>query len=311
MTCDSSKIGLSIFSYNRPEHLNTLYNTILSLEIDQRYCFHLFNDGPKISETPEIRMVQQLTENFAGKISNSSITKRVANFGLAKSIHLGLNLVFSNHQKAIILEDDIIPTKKFFEIMEYYLHVMETREEIGSVTGSNTTKFPAFERRDFLASKRHSSWGWATWADRWLSIDWNFVEQEFLQNEMLVHKVKKVSPDLVRFAKLQQSGQVDSWATTMNIDFIIRGLLCIVPRYNSVINIGLDGSGTHSINSKSIKNISEFLVEEEGHTEICPEVKKSRLYDFLVQRNNSLLSDFPKGTIFRLLIRTRSFILNR
>ena len=308
MHCDTSKIGLAIFSFNRPKHLGVLYKTIQNLNLENKYCFHLFNDGPKHSETPEIRLVRTQTEEFTGSLQNFELSRQTENLGLAKSIHLGLDSVFQKHKKAIILEDDIIPTGTFFEVMEFYLNNQEHNPTIGSITGANTTKFPPFKRRDFLISKRHSSWGWATWADRWLSIDWKYVEREFIRDKSVRSKVRMVSPDLVRYAELQTSGKIDSWATTMNIDFIKRDLLCIVPRTNLILNIGLDGSGTHGANSGGRNLIHDALDQSNLRIEYSPTVEQSEIYNLLVRKDNSLMRNFPKGNILRLLGKLKSLI---
>jgi len=308
MQCDASKIALAIFSFNRPQHLRVLYQAIEKLEVEHQYCFHLFNDGPKTTKTKDINLVHELTDKFSSRTSNYVISRQIRNLGLAKSIRSGLDSVFTKHDKAIILEDDIIPTKIFFNAMEFYLCNDEFNSSIGSITGANTTKFPLFDRRDFLASKRQSSWGWATWSDRWLSIDWNFAEKEFLGDKQLTKKVKRVSPDLVRYAKLQQLGKIDSWATAMNVDFIKRDLLCIVPRENLITNIGLDGSGTHGGKSM-VRGHIEMLKKTEPTIEFIPKVHNSFIYDFLVKKDNSLMRDFPRGNVLRLLGNLKSAFL--
>ena len=308
MRCDPSKFALAIFSFNRPKHIRALYKTIQDLNLGNRYCFHLFNDGPKQSETSEIRLVRRQTEEFSGSIQNFEIIRRTENLGLAESIRLGLDSVFQTHKKAIILEDDIIPTGIFFEAMEFYLNNQEHNPAIGSVTGANTTKFPLFERSDFLISNRHSSWGWATWADRWLSIDWKYVESEFLRDKSVRRKVRMVSPDLVRYAELQKSGKIDSWATAMNIDFIKRDLFCIVPRNNLILNIGLDGSGTHGANSRG-KNINHDKLNQSNlKLKFSPRVKQSEIYNLLVRKDNSLMRNFPTGNILRFLGKLKSLV---
>jgi hypothetical protein len=307
MNCDSSKIGLAIFSFNRPQHLGVLYKTIQDLKLENRYCFHLFNDGPKISESPEIRLVRSQTDEFTGSLQNFEISRRTENLGLAKSIRLGLDSVFAKHKKAIVLEDDIIPSSEFFQAMEFFLTTLEENPKIGTITGANTTKFPFFVRKDFLASKRHSSWGWATWADRWVSIDWDTAEKDFLLNRPLIRKVKRVSPDLFRYAGLQELGMIDSWAATMNIDFIDRGMLCVVPHQNLITNIGLDGSGTHNSSKHGRQKSRGFTKPRIQLNVFDPIIYESNFYDLLVKLDNSLLRDFPRGTVTRLILKVKNF----
>jgi hypothetical protein len=311
VACDSTKVGLAIFSFNRPQHLKILYETIHDFKLENQYCFHLFNDGPKTSKTPEIKLVHELTDKFAGLVKNFEVSRRIENFGLAKSIRSGLDLVFAIHGKAIILEDDIIPSKAFFEVIEFFLSNQEFNSSVGSITGANTTTFPFLEKRDFLMSKRHSSWGWATWADRWLSIDWKYIDHEFLEDKPVISKVRRVSPDLVGYAELQAAGKIDSWATGMNIDFIKRELLCIVPKKDLITNIGLDGSGTHEAKSMLKNQMRSLIKEPELNFEKYSKLEQSEYYNFLVRKDNSLMRNFPIGNILRLLGKVKSFSKDR
>lgn len=308
INCDEGKTALAIFSYNRPHHLHQLYQKILHLELSGRYCFHLFNDGPKKIKSLEITAVQELTDDFSRKVSSFTLVRRHQNLGLANSIHFGMDLVFECHSQSIVLEDDIIPNQQFFETMDFYLDHLKNYPKVGSITGANPAKFPILETRNFLACRRHSSWGWATWADRWLAIDWHYAEIDFLKDDMLIRKVKRVSPDLVRYAELKVAGEIDSWATTMNIDFIKRDLLCIVPKRNLIKNIGLDGSGTHAVRKK----YNRIPNEKEPNTflkfELAEEIKESFFYNLRIRKQNSLLRDFPKGTLFRLILKTRTHL---
>jgi len=308
MKCNPTKTALAIFAFNRPLHLSNVYNEIKKNGATQRYCFHFFHDGPKDSETQEIHASIAVTESFVLILRNYEIKINAANLGLARSIKNGLNSVFSVHQKAVILEDDIIPQTHFFDVMDYFLDTEVNNALIGSVTGANTTKFPIFSRSDFLLSGRHSSWGWATWANRWNEIDWERAESNFLNDKNLLKKVRRVSPDLVRYAQLQQEKKIDSWATFMNIDFIRRNLLCIVPKYNMVQNIGFDGSGTHSTNARSKEARRESLRDHNPQFPKKESLRKSKVYNLLVFKDKSLLRDFPKGTLIRAALRVKRLL---
>lgn len=305
MTCNRKKISVVIFCYNRPRHLTRLYNTLNNLGISSRYCFHFFHDGPQVEMTQEIQASISATESFVHAIENYEIKINATNIGLALSIKNGLNSVFSVHQQAIILEDDIIPSAYFFNVMDFFLESEADNALIGSATGANTTKFPFFIKKDFLLSKRHSSWGWATWANRWNEINWNYAENSFLTDKNLVKKVRTVSPDLVCYAKLQQERKIDSWATFMNIDFIRRDLLCIVPKYNSIENIGFDGSGTHRSIARSNEARKKFPRDRNPQFPKKEYLKQSKIYDFLVFKDKSLFRDFPKGTLIRAALRLK------
>jgi hypothetical protein len=98
---------------------------------------------------------------------------------------------------------------------------------------------------------------------------------------------------------LQNEKKIDSWATAMNIDFIKRDLLCVVPKKNFIQNIGFDGSGTHTgITRKNSSNKASLHKKQILNFEEIS-LTRSTTYDMLVRKDNSLLRDFPKGSFIR------------
>ena len=96
-----------VFCYKR---LTTklLLDIIKTIEPRKVYLIH---DGPKNLVYENYNVLKLIKEtNFNDK---KIITSKV-NLGLKKEIVSGLNQVFENENKAIILEDDCLPDKSFF-----------------------------------------------------------------------------------------------------------------------------------------------------------------------------------------------------
>jgi len=50
---------------------------------------------------------------------------------------------------------------------------------------------------DVYFTKRASSWGWATWIDRWSGIDWTVKDYDYFErNRSLQNEFNKMGSDL-------------------------------------------------------------------------------------------------------------------
>ncbi len=299
--CNNELNAVVIFGYKRPEHLTRVLDSITLSAKPSDFCFHIFLDGPKVSDVEDdLALVLDSAIRFKKGFPYCNVIRKPTNVGLAISIVSGLNEVFTSHNTAIVIEDDIVVNADFFNVMNHFLEKLNNNPQIGSLAGFNDTKFPFAEREDFLLSRRHSSWGWATWADRWNQVDWELLNRDESDLVSLNKKVKKVSPDLTKFAEMQRLCLIDSWATIFNYDLISKGLLCVVPRHSMVKNIGLDGSGTHR-DLIEIQTSSTFFsdLKDFNFTKILNNLRVSKFYNFKVRWTHSLWNKWHIRTAVR------------
>ena len=78
---------------------------------------------------------------------------------------------FSEVEKGIILEDDIIPNKDFFDFMGVMLNHYQSNAHVISISGC--TLGYNLKTVEVFGSKIMNMWGWATWADRFNQIDFS------------------------------------------------------------------------------------------------------------------------------------------
>lgn len=109
------------------------------------------------------------------------------NKGLGNSVIKGVTEVINRYGKAIVLEDDLILAPNFLFFMNQGLDKYKEEKSVFSICGySNKVKVPKDYSYDTYFCTRSSSWGWATWADRWNSVDWeleNFDKYHILKKE--------------------------------------------------------------------------------------------------------------------------------
>ena len=156
------KIPIVVIIFNRPDKTKILYE---SLSIYKPDTLFIISDGPRKNFENDEEKIRQSREIFkhidwdCEVLFNESET----NLGCRERIISGLNWVFNKVEKAIILEDDCIPSKDFFPFMEKMLVRYQSNVKIASVCGSNFLSHWDKNKESYFYSKYFHGWGWATW----------------------------------------------------------------------------------------------------------------------------------------------------
>lgn len=252
---------LVLFIYNRPK------NTLKIVELLKEFktnCIYIFADGPK----NEIDAIQC---NFARQIIKSQTwNSRIEfhfhekNIGINKNIISGLNYVFSKEIKAIILEDDCIPTLSFFNFCDVLLdkHINENRimHINGTNVMANSKEMKNYEYDYFFSKYSLPSWGWATWRRAWEKFNHDFNTWEIRKKMIFINFQQK---NFKAFSNLISYKYDDTilWDVQWFLDILNNKGMVIIPKLNLVENIGFE---TNATNTKKDPGIS-FKTNE-----ICP-----------------------------------------
>lgn len=155
-----------LIAFNRPVLTERTLNAIRSAS--PRHLFVVL-DGPRLDQPGDgakvdaVRALVDAVAWCAVDVRSSS-----ANLGCEGNVETGLDWVFSQVDRAIVLEDDCLPHPTFFPYAEELLARYADDPRVWHVTG-NRHDVPAelFGSDSYRFSTWASVWGWATWADRW------------------------------------------------------------------------------------------------------------------------------------------------
>ena len=129
--------------------------------------------------------------------------------------------------------------------MNQGLDLYEDEKDVFSICGySNKVKVPHDYYSDAYFCTRSSSWGWATWADRWNSVDWELKDWDNL------HKYKNAfnrwgGSDCWKMLNDWHCGRNKSWAIRFCFAQFLQNKLSLFPIISKVRNDGFDGLGTN------------------------------------------------------------------
>jgi hypothetical protein len=232
--------AIAVFAYNRPSHLKRVLVSFQDYGIKN---FYVFLDGPKNIKD---KLIQDdiifILKNI--KYAKIKLIKSKTNLGLAKSIMSGVSRILKKFENIIVIEDDCIPFKNFFNFMASQLKTDYFKKNCAAICSymfpeiseSNSKKLYPLSLNYFI------SWGWATNRGNW---------KFFLKKK----KNKKIyfnfNTHYKKFLKNKTLNKI--WT----IDFIYHNLNInkkyIYPNYSLIKNIGFDGSGVNSKIDNSLR----------------------------------------------------------
>ncbi|MGN8844464.1 glycosyltransferase [Niallia sp. HCP3S3_B10] len=244
-----------LFVYNRPEHTKRTIQSLKSNSLANETDLFIFSDAPKNQrDVDKVKEVRKVINSIRG-FKNIHIIEQRENKGLAKSVIDGVSEVIDRYERVIVLEDDLVSSPIFLNYMNECLEKYASDENIWSISGYgpkiNIEK--DYKSCVYLAP-RGCSWGWATWKNRWESIDWEIKEYyNFKKNRIQKKEFNMGGNDLVYMLEDQMNNRIDSWAIRWVYNQFIQKKHTVYPLYSYIYNIGMDFSGTHSSRSDKYK----------------------------------------------------------
>lgn len=240
VTVPSKNTPVVIFVYNRPDSAKNLLKNIRKLKSYKDRDYYIFSDGGKDADDwIKVLRVRSIIRGFPD--INAQVFESPSNRGLAESIISGVSSVLGEHDSVIVLEDDLALSNDFFLFMDCCLDHFRNHQEVLAICGYSW-RF-AFSKELLYTSNRFSSWGWAIWADRWSSIEWDISS---INLKDIRRGLNKAGGDMYRMIEAQKRNKIDSWAVRLVLSQVQNGLVSVHPKKSRSINLGLNNSGTHS-----------------------------------------------------------------
>lgn len=245
-----------LFVYARPEHTKNTIEALSKNELASESQLWIFSDNAKKDKAIEnVEKVREYIHSIETKniFKKTKIIEAKNNKGLANSIIEGVTEIINEYGKIIVLEDDLVTSKFFIRYMNEALDFYEKNDNIWSISGYNIPiDIPNNYEQDVYLSYRGCSWGWATWKDRWNTVDWQVKDyKSFKHNYLKRRRFNRGGPDMAQMLDAQMQGRCDSWAIRWCYEQSKQNKYTIYPVKSLVVNQGLDGSGTHSGNDRS------------------------------------------------------------
>lgn len=236
-----------VTGFNRPALLQQSLESLETLGVSNVF---VSLDGPRAGSSTDSaasRKCNDIALSFAGRL-DICLNSEPQNNGCKRGIEKGLDWFFSQVGSGIILEDDLRPSRRFFQLVANLLPIYEEDVSVGQISGTNL--FPELlVPGTYFRSKYGQPWGWATWKDRWISHDRKLTKLESIGPELL-NVVGNSNPKFTAhwMEKLHavKKAELDSWFYPWQFSLWELEREAIVPAQNLVLNLGYSSQATHS-----------------------------------------------------------------
>lgn len=246
-----------LVGFRRPEFTAEVFEQIRRAAPARLF---LVMDGPRPNNPGESTLVEK-TRAVAENVDwPCQVTKIYAdtNMGLKRRVSSGLTEVFSHVDRAIILEDDCVPSPEFFEFCTELLERFLDNPDVGLISGAARLRGRAFNADSYVFSRDVRIWGWATWSRTWNG----FVASGDLERDWKEADVPRIARNFPTSARkrsiegmLRAGATLDSWALPFAIHCVTKGLSNPVSGVNLVRNIGFGETSTHTRFESYVKDV--------------------------------------------------------
>lgn len=273
MTMERTCVPIILFVFNRLDHTQRAVEALQKNELAKESELYIYSDGARDQRDEEsIARVRNYCRNIAG-FARVHLLERKENWGIEKSEIAALSEILERYEACIVLEDDLEVGSQFLTYMNLALERYREEKKVISIAGySNIDALPKRLRgQEFYFSQMITSWGWATWADRWKLFDDKALNVDILKSEDVRKRfdLDGACP-YTQMLQTQIENHYITWDVAWYFKAFEHGMLTLTPVCTLVNNIGMDGSGVHynndAIDSNRIRNLERsyrFVFPEE------------------------------------------------
>jgi len=244
----TKRAPIALFAFNRPEHVTRVLRALADNDLAAESELTIFCDGPRndgdLQATSQVREIARRATGF----KHVNVVERDRNLGLAKSVISGVTEILDNHDRIIVLEDDLITSPYFLRFMNEGLDLYRDDDRVLSLCGYTFPVGRPLPETFFVRGA--FCWGWATWKRGWALYEHDAkraLEQIVERGLMYDFDFQGSDPlTLILQATVLADSRADSWATRWMATACIHGKYTLYPGKSLIANIGFDGSGRHA-----------------------------------------------------------------
>jgi hypothetical protein len=267
--------------FNRPNHTTKTFAVLREQRPTQLF---IIADGPRPGHPADAERCAEVRAIVEQIDWPCEVHRNYAdsNMGLKRRVSSGLDWVFTQADRAIVLEDDCAAHPDFFRFCNELLEHYAEDSHVSVITGNNFQNGRQRGNASYYFSKFNHCWGWATWRRAWQHYqgDLSFWPEWRESDDW-----KQKTPDpverryWVKIFDQVHAGQINSWAYSWTASVWHRGGLTVTPNVNLVSNIGFGEESTHTASADSpLANIATVALGDVIHPlEVLQDKEADRL----------------------------------
>lgn len=240
-------ISVLIVFFTRSDTLQQVFNRVKEVRPARLF---LYQDGPRKSRPDDSENISRCREVVSAIDWECEVHTlyQEKNYGPDASGYLASTWAFSQTDKCIVLEDDVIPSLSYFAFCKEMLDRYEHNEKVMLISGWNLEEQTKGITADYFFSCTTFTMAWASWAR--VVRQWD-PSMKFLDDREQLQKMKDFmarsgipTHRLERYRKEVANGKL-SWESVLIAHQYKGQGLTIVPTANMACNIGVGGDSAH------------------------------------------------------------------
>jgi len=238
---------VAIFVFNRPDHTQRVF---ASISAARPSVLLIVADGARDDRPGEAEVVAEV-RRIATAVDwpcEVHLNFSDVNLGCKLRVSSGLDWVYSVVDRAIIIEDDCLPSPAFYRFCSVMLERYRLDRRVFCISGSN---FSSDQRPNgHYYSNFAMMWGWASWRDRWAEYEFKPSMPSSLLWRMWWRKPlaylvwRKIFVELVH-------GRLNAWDFQWMLTVWKHRAVTARPTVNLVQNIGFGAMATNTFDANN------------------------------------------------------------
>ena len=298
------KTAVLFLVFNRPDTTRQVFEAIRQAKPPRLY---VAADGPREGKLGEVELVKKV-RTIATAVDWPCEVKtlfRQRNLGCGPAVKSAIDWFFEAESAGIILEDDTVPTKDFFDFCCELLKKYHDDDRVGMIAGTNHTVYKR-DNASYVFSRNKACWGWATWQRAWKNMDFDMTWRSTSQ----ASSVKKNMGSTMRHfqhwentLRAIDTKLVNAWDWHWYFSIASQNQLTIFPPVNLVSNIGFGNDATHTKGHNKTEYIKTSIIDFPlKHPKfICPDYDYDETFERVKMDGSRGIRKYIPQTLKRLL----------
>ena len=233
---------VALFVYDRADNARRTLQALAANTLAKETDVYVFSDGGRDERSwARVREVRRVVKEFARSFKTFALTERPENFYLERNITEGIAEVLGQHDRIIVLEDDIVTSPYYLQYMNEAFDLYRDVPRVMHVAGFTNLSLADVP---FYFTPHMSGWGWGTWRDRWLTHFRHYESREEALKGLTAEDLDAFQYGGVVRCLQSLDKRPIPWDICWELSIYRAGGLCLTPGRTMVRNIGLN-QGTH------------------------------------------------------------------
>lgn len=239
-------VAVLLVFFTRPEQFRQVFEQVKKARPSKLF---LYQDGPReghLNDITKILECRSIAEDIDWECEVHKFYQE-KNQGCDPSGYIAHTWAFSNVDKCIVLEDDVVPSVSFFRFCKELLDKYENDQRISIISGLNIEECSEVPY-DYFFSSCTSIWGWASWkrvVEKW-DPSYKILEDSFNAKQIAdVVKQKGHMKNFMSMANSHAKSKKAHFESIMLLNQYLNSGLTIVPTRNMINNVGVTSDSTH------------------------------------------------------------------